>query len=180
LIVYLLHTGRGIFTGFIGLIEKKFKINAGIAKTFKNLIEIDREIVEFYQTKKMHFLAAFALSVLHRIVGAMEFYVILYFLGFNVSPLACVTMDIGVTVFKTLGAFVPGQIGFEEYGNKMMLDFVNVPGGEIWITVSILKRARQLFWIGCGVISFYFVMKTKKKRLILPEELKNGSSIYYA
>jgi len=61
-------------------------------------------------------------------------------------------------VFKAIWAFVPGQIGIEEYASKMMLEFVNVPGSGVWITVSILRRARQIFWIGAGFIAFLVIM----------------------
>lgn len=53
----------------------------------------------------------------------------------------------GVIVFKTVGAIVPGQIGVEEYGNKVMLDAIGIVSNEIWLVVTLMRRGRQLFWL---------------------------------
>jgi len=136
--------------------------SAKISTLIRRLREIDGEIIEFYLRKKLYFMSAYLLTVLHRLTGAMEFYFILNFLGVNITALTAVAIEIGVMVFKSIGTFVPGQIGIEEYGNKFMLEFVNIPGPEIWVTVSVIKRARQLFWIGFGFIAFLSLLKIKK------------------
>lgn len=179
-LLYLFHTGKGIFILPIYILNKFFQGSNKISSIIGKLTEIDSELIEFYRTKKLNFLSAFTLSFLHRVAGAMEFYVILYFLGIDISILACIAVEVGVAAFKSLGSFVPGQIGFEEYGNKMMLEFVNVSGSEVWITVSILKRARQLFWIAAGIIAFYFIMKTSNNFTTKTREIENGSFIYHS
>jgi hypothetical protein len=39
------------------------------------------------------------------------------------------------------------------------VEFVNVPGAGVWITVSILRRARQLFWISVGFVAFLLIIR---------------------
>ncbi len=116
------------------------------------LMEINVWIVRFYQRRKLHFTAAFGLSILHWLVGTLEFYFILNGLGLEVSYLDAIVMEMGVMAFKSAGSFVPGQVGIEEYGNLVLLDLIGVPGSEIWLTVSIMRRARQLIWLGIGLI----------------------------
>jgi hypothetical protein len=53
----------------------------------------------------------------------------------------------------------------------MMLELVNISAPGLWITVSILRRARQLFWIGIGFFAFLLVMRKSK-------EYKDGSIVY--
>ena len=173
-LVYLLRSGRGILVLpilLLSFLQKRFSRTDRFSKTIEKLKEIDTELINFYKTKKIYFLSAYILSFLHWLTGAMEFYFILYFLGYKVSFLSCIAMEVGVMVFKAMGAFVPGQIGIEEYANKMMLELVNVSGPGLWITVSILRRARQLFWICAGLILFFFVIKDSK-------DLDNGSIVY--
>lgn len=161
-LIYRLGTGKGILAPAVGalrLIEKRFPGSERIVRSMEKLKEVDAELIDFYKTKKINFIAAFLLSFCHWLMGAMEFYVILYFLGLEASFLSCIAIEVGVMVFKGLGAFVPGQIGIEEYASKMMLEFVNVPGAGVWITVSILRRARQLFWIGVGFIAFLLIVR---------------------
>lgn len=40
-----------------------------------------------------------------------------------------------------------------------MLAAIGISGGTVWITVSILRRARQLLWIGLGFVLFLFLKK---------------------
>jgi len=166
----LLHTGRGLFGLPVRIMTSLFPHSDKVSTLAESLRLIDEELTEFYRRKKLSFFSAFWLSFFHRITGAGEFYVILIFLGIDISFFSCVAIEIGVMVFKALGSFIPGQIGIEEYGNKVMLGFVNVPGSEIWITVSILRRARQLFWIGLGVILFSLMMGKKSPNPVMAEQ----------
>ena len=100
-------------------------------------------------------LLSFLASCLHWIVGSLEFYFILLFLGVKTTVAKALLVDMGVIVFKSAGAFIPGQIGIEEYGNKVMLGIIGIAGGTIWITVSILRRARQLAWILLSLLVYF-------------------------
>jgi len=99
-------------------------------------------------------------ALLHWLFGSLEFYFILKFLGMDVSILQALLIDLGVMLFKAAGAFIPGQIGVEEYGNKIMLMAVGIPDHEIWLSASVLRRARQLAWTAFG-ISVYFLFFNK-------------------
>jgi glycosyltransferase 2 family protein len=173
-IYYLLRSGRGILHVPIILFEKISRVftqSARITNIIEKMRLVDRELIEFYRTRKLMFLAAYLLSLFHWVVGALEMYLILRFIGIDISFLSCVAVEVGVMVFKALGSFVPGQVGIEEMANKMMLEFVHVPSSSIWITVSILRRARQIFWILVGFVAFMILTRNTK-------ELDNGSIVY--
>ncbi len=173
LTIYLLQSNKGFFFIPVFFLNgiKQFIKKEKIETLIVHLKEMDGELIEFYNTKKINFAIAYFYSVIHWIIGAMEFYIILYLLGVNVTIFDCIAIEVGVMVFKALGAFIPGQIGVEEYGSKVMLDLVGVSGSGIWQTVAILRRTRQLFWIAIGFIAFYVVVRQKK-------EINNGSIIY--
>lgn len=101
-------------------------------------------------------------ALLHWVFGGLEFYFILKFLGLKVSIVQALLVDLGVVLFKAAGAFIPGQLGIEEYGNKIMLLAIGLPAEEVWVTASILRRARQLFWIAFGV-AVYFILLRKQQ-----------------
>ena len=117
------------------------------------------DLAFYFKNSKKALALSFLFFVLHWFFGAMEFYLILTFLGIDVNIVQAILVDMGVVFFKAAGAFVPGQIGFEEYGNKVMLSAIGVVGAEIWITASILRRTRQLFWIAFGLIVYLFMYK---------------------
>lgn len=117
---------------------------------------------------------AFLFALLHWIFGALEFYLIIRFLGFNVSLIRGVLVDLGVVLFKSAGAFVPGQVGIEEYGNKTMIAVIGIQSTTLWVAASILRRSRQLFWVIMGCCAWMLVQVTAK----LTDKKRNGNFIY--
>jgi hypothetical protein len=104
-------------------------------------------------------------AFLHWLAGSLEFYFILKFLGLKVTLMQALMVDLGVIIFKAAGAFIPGQLGVEEYGNKIMLMAIGIPGTEIWISASILRRARQIIWAGFGILVYFFMFHRAKPEL---------------
>lgn len=131
--------------------------------------EIRKEILSLLQQHKKQVLFAFIFATLHWLLGSLEFFFILKFLGIKVTLLKALLVDMGVIFFKSAGAFIPGQIGIEEYGNKIMLAAIGIPGTEIWVTASILRRARQLIWIAFGIGMYWLLFKK--------QEIKNGDTV---
>ncbi|MGJ1431947.1 lysylphosphatidylglycerol synthase transmembrane domain-containing protein [Sphingobacterium spiritivorum] len=113
----------------------------------------------FYQLYPAYFWYSFFCFTLHWIVGSLEFYVILRLLGANVSPMDGLFIDMGVIIVKSLGAFIPGQIGIEELGNKIMLSGIGLTGIAVWISASVLRRARQLVWTFISLICYFLFYK---------------------
>ncbi|MEI6409017.1 MAG: lysylphosphatidylglycerol synthase transmembrane domain-containing protein [Bacteroidota bacterium] len=132
------------------------------------LAELWLELRAFYRGNRRAMFMSFLFCCLHWIVGSLEFYFILLFLGIKTTVFKALLVDMGVIVFKTAGAFIPGQIGIEEYGNKVMLSIIGIAGDTIWITVSILRRSRQLFWIIVGLLMYF--IRFHGKPAILPLE----------
>jgi len=112
-----------------------------------------------YEQDKKNLVLAFLHFSLHWFIGAMEFYLILYFLHSPISIVQSVFMDMGVIFFKSAGAFIPAQLGVEEYGNKVMLSMIGIASPAIWLSVSILRRARQLCWIAFGALCYLCVFR---------------------
>jgi len=109
-------------------------------------------------------LLALIFAVLHWILGSLEFFFILKLLGIKITVVKALLVDMGVVFFKSAGAFIPGQLGIEEYGNKIMLAVVGISGASVWITASILRRSRQLIWILFGVVVYVVMVKKRKLR----------------
>lgn len=123
------------------------------------------EAARFFHRHKLLFVEALGLCVIHWIFGAMEFFVIFTILGQEPTVMGVIAIEMGVMVFKTLGAVIPGQLGVEEYGNKVMLDLVGVESNEVWLAASLMRRGRQLFWLAlAGLLSLYFFRLRKGRK----------------
>lgn len=129
---------------------------------FQKIKKIYANMRLFYIHEKKKLAFAIVFFLLHWIFGAIEFYLILQFLGEDVNLLQAILIDMGVIFFKSAGAVVPGQIGFEELGNKIMLEIVGIAHNDVWITASILRRARQFFWIVLGIVAYIVIFKKWK------------------
>lgn len=133
------------------------------------LQEVWTQSIRFFTEQPSAIFYSSLYAIFHWIFGGLEFYIILQLLQYNVSITAALMIDLGVVFFKTAGAFVPGQIGVEELGNKMMLTAIDITDPEIWITASLLRRGRQICWIVLGILFYIMVRKKITDAKILPD-----------
>ncbi len=126
-------------------------------------LETNQFMSDFFHKNSAAFFGGLLLSCLHWILGASEFFIMLRAMDIDISIWNAIVIEMGVIFFKGIGAMVPGQLGVEEYANKLMLDVVGVGGADLWVVVSIMRRARQLFWIGMAFI-FMLVLKIKNEK----------------
>ncbi|MEM8909792.1 MAG: lysylphosphatidylglycerol synthase transmembrane domain-containing protein, partial [Bacteroidota bacterium] len=130
-----------LYRGYLRLARVLQFLKKGAAK----IKTINLEMSHFYHTQRDKLLLAFIFSALHWCVGALEFYLIFWFLEVPITYQYALFIELGVMVFKSLGSFVPGQIGVEEYGNLFMLHLLNFENAELWIAISLIRRGRQIF-----------------------------------
>lgn len=135
--------------------------------------EAKDELRTFHRANKGALGMAVLFFIVHWLLGSLEFFVILKLLDVATHYISVVFVDMSVILFKSAGAFVPAQIGVEEYGNKVMLSTIGITALEVWVTASILRRARLLFWIIFGLGAYFFIDR-KKNNLLQPD----GTAIY--
>lgn len=157
-----------LFFAKIGLLywlasNNQIKVSAENSTFWKKLASSIKRVMHdmkiFFQKDPTMFWTSYCFFFVHWIVGSIEFYLILLFLGFDIQIMHGVVLDMGIIIIKSFGAFIPGQIGIEEFGNKIMLAAIGITSASLWITVSILRRARQVFWILIGLILLLFIKK---------------------
>lgn len=143
---------------------------------FQNLQTRIRKLLgqcqQFYQQQNRAFWMSFGLYFLHWIAGSMEFYLIMHFTGYDITLMHGVLMDMGVVIIKSIAGFIPGQIGIEELANQLVLLAVGIGTGSLWITVSVLRRARQLCWLALSALLYLTIPKKIKTNVSI-----NGNSI---
>ncbi|MDO5664543.1 MAG: lysylphosphatidylglycerol synthase transmembrane domain-containing protein [Bacteroidia bacterium] len=150
---------------YLGKMVEKLKSKKGFSfitdKSIISAYEVNQLLSDFFRYKNGNFIAAFLLSATQWLFGALEFFIVLRMLSVPISFPDAVTIEMGVIFFKTIGAIIPGQIGLEEYGNKVMLATIGVPSNEIWLVVTLMRRTRQLFWLAIAGIFALIISKSK-------------------
>lgn len=161
--IYSLSKGFGLLSLPFKFLHTKFRSTIWIKASYIKLKQVDNKLLKLWKIQKGKTLLAYFLSGLHWILGGLEVYLIFTFLNVDVSALSVITTEMGIiNIFKSLGAFVPGQVGIEEAGNQVMLNILGIQSGAIFLTITVLRRARQIFWIGTGIMVFTFFMKKKE------------------
>ncbi|MEI2273859.1 flippase-like domain-containing protein [Sphingobacterium sp. ML3W] len=131
-----------------------------VSKSKNQLQKLLWDTKDFYQQQNKVFWYSYLLFAIHWLIGSLEFYLILKFLAVDVRVIHGLILDMSVILFKSAGAFIPGQLGVEEISNKLLLSMIGISGGSIWLSVSLLRRGRQVFWTAIGAI-FYLCIKRK-------------------
>jgi hypothetical protein len=104
---------------------------------------------------------AFLLFSAHWILGSLELFFILHVLHYPVDVWESIFLDTMIIVLKSTAAFIPGQLGAEELINRFVLYLLNIDSTDLWLSFSILRRARQLFW-GAMALLFYVQLRRRK------------------
>ncbi|GHT53390.1 hypothetical protein FACS189446_0670 [Bacteroidia bacterium] len=157
-----------IVSAAIYLLLKKGKEVTALAKDKKwhKFIHRIREmrflLTEHIRRRPWQTALAFFLFTLHWFLGSLELYVILHVLKFDIQIGDGLFLDTVIIVLKSMATFIPGQLGIEELINKFVLHLVGLSSPGLWLSVSILRRSRQLFWCGMAFI-FYMHLKKRKK-----------------
>jgi uncharacterized protein (TIRG00374 family) len=117
----------------------------------KKLRSLDQTILDFYRYNRPAFCASTGLFFLGWMAEALEVYVIIYILGGPAIALSAISIG-ALSVFIKGGTFfIPGSLGAQEGGNLFLLNafgYSDVAG----ITFALLRRFRELAWIGIGLL----------------------------
>jgi uncharacterized protein (TIRG00374 family) len=115
------------------------------------LKSLDHTILNFYTHHQSTFYASTGLYFLGWLAEALEVFVIIYYLGGPVTMLSAISIG-ALSVFIKGGTFfIPGSLGAQDGGNLLLLKafgYSDVTG----ITFALLRRFRELVWIGIGLL----------------------------
>jgi len=155
--------GVGIFSGAIMILfilkkrNGRFVIKHKLLKKWIHYIKTTlQQSYSYYKQEKRATLISFSIYCLHWLIGSLEFFFLLRFLKIDIQVIDGLMIDMGVIFFKSAGAFIPGQLGIEEYGNRFMLLMLGVNSAGLWLSISILRRVRQLFWLVLSFCSYIY------------------------
>ena len=142
---------RGLFTWILALLRK-----AGLHIRFleareDNLRSLDETILNFYTHHRGTFYVSAGFFFLGWLAEALEVFVIIYYLGGPATVWSAVSIG-ALSVFIKGGTFfIPGSLGAQDGGNLLLLKafgYSDLTG----ITFALLRRFRELVWIGIGLV----------------------------
>ncbi|HSF66503.1 MAG TPA: flippase-like domain-containing protein [Nitrospiraceae bacterium] len=133
----------------------------------EQLRSLDRAILEFYRQKRPAFYTSTGLFFLGWMAEALEVYVILYFLGGPAMALSAISIGALSVFIKSSTFFIPGSLGAQDGGNLLLLEAFGY-SGVTGITFALVRRFRELVWIGVGLLCLTLVGGKKQFRKVVP------------
>ncbi len=143
---------RGLFIGSLRLLERLGLRVRWLKAREHKLQMLDTAIGDFYKRDRRGFLLSFLSFFAGWMVGALEVYLILYFLGVPVDVLSAIAIEALAVFVKGGTAFIPGSVGGQEAGTVLLLvafGYTEAAG----VTFAIVRRLREICWVAFGLLA---------------------------
>ncbi len=135
----------------------------------EQLRSLDRAILGFYRHKRPAFCVSTGLFFLGWMAEALEVYVILHVLGGPAIALSAISIAALSVFIKSSTFFIPGSLGTQDGGNLLLLEafgYSDVTG----ITFALVRRFRELVWIGIGLLCLAMQRRQAPAKEILAQD----------
>ncbi len=142
---------RGLFAAVAGLIERLVRVPEELALA-EGSAALDAEVHRLHGDRRA-LAAGGAWHLLGWLVGTLEVWVTLHYLGHPVSvPAAIMWQSLG-EVLRTSAFVVPGALGIQEGGYVLLGTLLGVPP-EAALALSLIGRARELLFGVPGLLAW--------------------------
>lgn len=123
----------------------------------------DDRLVAAYTSERRRFLLATLLTLGNWCLGAVELYAILRFLEVPVGLADAWCLQAVVELVRAATFFIPASLGAQE--GVLVVLLAGFPGGAaLGLAVALIKRFRELLWIGAGLLTGWIAFPSLAKR----------------
>ena len=122
-----------------------------LEKNSKNIQIIDSQIKDLHTNNPKIFYGALIIELIARIASCTELYLLFIAYKTSVSFLYCILIMAFTSLLANLLFFMPMQIGTREAGFILSMKLLSL-SPTLAITISIVTRIRELFWMMIGII----------------------------
>ncbi len=140
---------QGIFGGALTLL-KKMGLTLGAHRAEK-LHRLDHALATFYREHRGRLAFSILFYFLGWILGSVEVYLILHFLGIPISLTAALVIEAFATGIKSAAFLIPGGLGALEGGTMAVFVAFGL-GAGLGLSYALIRRCRELAWVTVGLI----------------------------
>jgi uncharacterized protein (TIRG00374 family) len=120
-----------------------------LARAIEHIAEVEGRFVAFYTRSHARFGWALALAFANWLIGVVEIYAALYFLGFPVSWEEAWIIEAAAQLIRTGTFFIPSSLGAQE-GVFLLLCGAITGSPTAGIALALARRLREIIWISAG------------------------------
>lgn len=136
-------------SGLVGRAGRLLRL-LGLGRADLSVGRLDEKLRGYYREERMRFLASVGWHCIGSALGVLETLIIMRSIGLAASaPVALLVDSLGAGIrFATF--LVPASVGALESGNAAAFGALGLGAGA-GLVFSLVRRARQVVWIGLGV-----------------------------
>lgn len=160
---------NGIFLSFILLTNKIIflkPIGKFLNRKKEKLLVLDELVKDLFNNNKKAFYISLSYELLARYVSAVEFYIILFSIGYPANFLQAIYIYAASSLILNILFFVPMEAGTREAGLYAISASLGYSPG-IGVYISIVNRLREFFWIIIGLLLMQFTGTRKFEKKLL-------------
>ncbi|MDH5682507.1 MAG: flippase-like domain-containing protein, partial [Spirochaetota bacterium] len=153
-VIYYIGLKKGIMNMFLTFLQKVRVNFAFMVRQREQFNLFDEKITHFYTHHKKEFILSMCSFFVSWVFGAVEIFVGARFLNINISFHEAIMIESVNTIWNTVTFFVPFRGGVQEVGYVALFNiFLSNPASkEAGLAFAIIKRFRELIWLGLGMI----------------------------
>ena len=136
---------------WMGRVPLLRRLAARLEPRRETLVQMDRQITEFYHRQPGRFVKAILLEYLGRCIFMLELVLIMASLGFRLDYLRAFTLGGLEAIAGNVLFLVPFELGARE-GSYFALFALFGMDPQLGLYTSIVGRVRDLVWIGLGLV----------------------------
>ena len=140
-------------TGTLGILARwilSLPLGREIAVFLDKLKLVDQGISLHYKHHTSRVIKSVLYAFLGWTIGLAELYVTLYFFGYKPNLIDLWVIEALAQLVRVGSFFIPLGIGTQEGGLLLIFTALGMPG-DIGITVSFVRRIKELLWVGIGL-----------------------------
>ncbi len=141
----------GLFTILFGMLDHWRLTPSLMQRWRRQLLQLDETIEGFARRHPAHLMLSLALHFLGWVLGTLEVLAIFYAAGIPISAAEAIAIEALASVVKAVAFFIPGSLGVQDGGNVLLLAVFGYPT-SFGLTFSLVRRMRELLWIGIGLL----------------------------
>ena len=156
----------------IFILVKKF-LKKGLNKYKFNSIQkyLDAISNDLFDYEHKTEIIVILLNVLGRVIGTVEIYLVLQFLGNPFSFGTCLLLSSFLILLNVVFFIIPGGIGIAEGGQVAFITWLNFSPG-LGMSLAIIRRIRQLIMTALGIIIVPFLPELSQKKLPVKRKIE--------
>ncbi len=119
---------------------------------------VDQALADFYRGEPRRLALSIAFHLAAWILGALETWLVLSFLGVPVSLLTATVIEAFATGVRFATFVVPGSLGAQE-GGLLVIFLALGLGGSAAVSFGLVRRLRELTWVAIGLLLFALIRR---------------------